>query len=189
MKFSKPFFYLFLVFSLLGCEELEEFLEGEIDVPITFVLNMDIIVDEDLDPIPDNTFQALASYDVFSNPDVVDAVGTPEQVKKIRITNLEYSYKNFSGNVDAELSGEMTITAGQSTLPNLLLLTPVNAAQASLSSERFPVQGNFGDNLTLSGNKSVIASLNGMSSENPVLCTAEVLVSAMVTVEINRDDL
>lgn len=103
MKKAKPFLFLFLLLPLLGCEALEDLIEEEFDVSISFAGDLEIksesAVNEPTDSITIQT--DLASYNIASDPDIADVIGSTDEITKIKIDRIRYSYKDFQGNEDA----------------------------------------------------------------------------------------
>jgi hypothetical protein len=189
-KINTLLFLILFIAPLLSCDELIDALAGEVDLPISFVIDINnLAVPEDLSSDPNNSFRKYGYFDLLSNPDVADAVGTPEQVKKIVFNSVEYQYRNFSGNADAVVSGQL-ILANNSQSFNT---QPVNVAQASLTSmitkESFNLQGAQGVTILLNKDALIAVSYSGTSTENPLIFDTRLIISATVTVEINPNDL
>ena len=172
-----------IISPLLSCEEADELLAKNIELPISFVINInDLFVPEDSET---NSYGNGLIYDMLSNPDVANAVGTPEQIKKIVINRVRYQYRNFSGNVDAMVSGQMGFNF-EST--RSFATESVNVAQASFTTEMFDLQGIQGAVMLLEeGN--VLVKYNGISTANPIRFDARITIDATVTVEVRLSDL
>ena len=188
MKTIKSFLVLVLFISLiLSCDAVDELLSRDIDVPVSFVIDINnLSVPEDSSA--DNFFARTVDYDLLSNPDVADAIGTPEQIKKIIFNSVQYQYRNFSGNVDASVSGEIEFWASFNST-YYFNTQPVNVSVASFTTELFNLQGAQGVNLQIDDNGYVSASYRGSSTAKPILFDTRVFVNATVTVEVNLNDL
>jgi hypothetical protein len=189
-KINTLLFLILFIAPLLSCDELNDALAGEVDLPISFIIDINnLAVPEDSSPDANNSFDGSGLFDVLSNPDVADAVGTPEQVKKIVLNSVEYQYRNFSGNADAVVSGQL-ILANNSQSFNT---QPVNVAQASLTSmitkESFNLPGAQGATVSLWDESSIQFIYQGTSTANPLTFDTRLIISATVTVEINANDL
>ena len=196
MKTIKSFLVLILIISpLLSCEDLDEILVQEIDIPLSFVIDInDISVPDDQSPDAENTFLELGNYRISNNPDVDKYIHSEEQIKKIILNSVRYEYRNFSGNVDAIASGEIEFEAETYDTNNgkdvSLAIQPVNVAEASLSTELFNLQGAQGVSIPFD---NVDGDINfvflGTSTANPLIFDARFTVNVTVTVEVNANDL
>jgi hypothetical protein len=190
MKTIKYILTLILFITpLVSCENIEDLLEGEIDIPVTFVIDINgLAVPENSDPNAPNFFIGSAIYDILSNPNIADVIGTPEQIKKIVINSLQYQYRNFAGNVDAVISGEMKFIVSGNQLQSFNTL-PINVAEASFTTEQFDLQGIEGVEISLNNNGLVAVSHSGTSTFNPIIFDNRLIINATVTVDVNIDDL
>lgn len=180
--FSIPFLTI-LFFS--SCEE--DLLETEIDIPVTFVVTLDTGIPEDsVNPGSSASFASSASYNLFNNPEIADAIGTPEEIEDVRVTSVSYEYMNFSGNVDSDVSGLMGFY-NNSGITTSFETETVNVANADLLGNQF--------DLAVSS-ESIARSLNvinvayqGMSSASPANFDTRITVTLLVTVKLNIEDL
>lgn len=190
MKIIKPFLIGMILLLFLGCDVLEELVEEEFDEDISFVLSFDVVSDETANPneqVSLNT--SSASYFFTEDPNIKQFISSPDEIKKIKVNSVRYEYKNFSGNVDAEIisSFSLSVGFGQSEIFN----TPsTNVAQAALLSELFTLNGNL-DNVSdfVSNNGSIMVLHGGTSTHNPVNFVTEVIINATVTIQVDIDNL
>jgi len=196
MKIVKAVVLLsFTIFILLGCDEL---IKKNVDVPITFTVTQNATVPAKSDPNKTSEFVSGGEYDILSHPDVAEVIGTPDKIKKIKITKILYEFKNFTGNVDATVSGYFSLprnTNSSSLFSNLdddiaaiFTINPVNVAEAMLLREQFTLNGNFDEvNDYLSQNAIFQHAFVGSSTHNPAIFNIVLTVSATVTVEASID--
>jgi hypothetical protein len=178
------FIQVLILFCLTSCEDP---IETEIDIPITFVVTLDTGIPEDpINPGSSASFMSSASYDLFNNPEIVDAVGTPDRIKDVRVTSVSYEYMNFSGNVDADVSGLMGFY-NNSGISTAFETETINVANADLLGNQF--------DLAVSS-ESIARSLNvinvayqGMSSASPANFDTKLRISLIVTVLVSTEDL
>lgn len=173
---------------IIGCDEVEDIINQEVTVNSSFVVDIPITVVESNDPnFPD--FGRGVSYDVLSNPDVVELVGTPDRIKKIVINSVRYEYRNFTGNVDTDINGQFVFSTGANS--GEAFPTPlVNVAQADLLGDIFTLSGNFeAVSETATNQKKVDFSYAGFASDNPASFIVQVIISADITVELDPSDL
>ncbi len=193
MKSMKLIFIAIVaMFIFSACDEL---IKKDVDVPITFTVSSSMAIPEDSDPNATNAFGNSGSYDILSHPDVANVIGTPDKIKKIKITKIVYEFNNFSGNVDA------TVVNG--TIDLITILNPdkydgsglshfafstVNVAKATLLKEQFVLNGNFdGVSDVLSQEAIFFYRIGGTSTHNPAIFNIVLTVSATVTVEASID--
>ncbi len=181
-----------MLFTLMACDVIEDIVEQDIDVPVTFVLDLDIIVPENAEApnTPTSFFAVPNAIDVLNIAEVSDRFGTPEQIQSIRITNVQYEYRNFSGNVDAVLSGSFNFFGGSPNTEVFYPTEPVNAAEADLLGDRFNLNGDYSPiNEVLETTTVFAVGYDGLTSHNPVIVGVRLTISVTVTGTLNIDDL
>jgi hypothetical protein len=192
MKYFKFFFLLTLCLSMNSCDEeeiLEFFEDPELDITTNFVFNMTISSPMVSDPTERVYFNDIVAYDIISNPQVAEEIGEPERIKKVVINSVVYEFKNFSGNVDAEVRGSLGFPGPDGEDINFDM-AEVNAAEADLLNNVYSINANFsGISERATSLKGIGCVYFGSSSHNPVDFSLQVIVNATITVEVNLDDL
>lgn len=177
----------FLLFS--GCDEL---ITKNVDVPVYFEVFTEIDVQGDTSPDKDVKFIVGGEFDILSHPDVANAIGTPDKIKKVKITKIQYNYKNFVGNVDAVLSGTISMPritkSSDEDIVKEYTINPVKVSESILINEQFTINGNFdGVNEYLAKEAKFQYAFVGISSHNPVNVWMVIKVTAEVSVEASID--
>ncbi len=171
-----------------GCDELVDELK-EVDITATYSDTVRVSVYEKIDEEEPTRVQESGGFDLINNPDVADAIGTPEQIKKVEILNLQYEYKNFSGNVDANMENGfflLTLSPDDGSFP----ISDTNIAESDLYGTVFNVPGNFeAVSNIVSQRKIFVYVFQGHASHNPAFFDLEVTLTLRLTVELNLDDL
>lgn len=189
MKSLKKIIVLNLILILLsGCDEL---IKKEVDVPITFEVFQEIDKQETSDQEP--IFRIEGYFDILSHPDIANAIGTPDKIKKIKITKIQYEFRNFEGNVNAKINGNIYLPEGKS-YPNpspdyySYTIPPVKVVESVLFKELYTLDGYFNKvNEYLTKTTVFEYSFSGYSSHYPVNFYMVFHVSATVTVEASID--
>ena len=191
MKYSKLLIlYLALVIGFTGCDKVKELIDmQEIDLDTSFVVSFPFGITAMTDPATPVDFGRSMGYDILSNPDVAERIGTPEQIKKVVINSIQYEFRNFTGNVDANVSGAFIFEPG-SQGDNVFIAETVNLANSDLLGTIYTLQGNFeGISERISQDRRVFFTNSGTSSHNPAGWIIDVIFTVTVTVELNADDL
>lgn len=191
MKYLKLTLFFCLCLALNSCDEEDvlEFLEDpELDITTNFVMSVGVDIQPLSDPNqPVNFFEGTA-YDIISNPQVAEEIGEPDRVKEVVINSITYEFKNFTGNVDADVNGFISLPGPDGDVSYSVPI--VNAAEADLFGTRYNLEGNFSPvNQRVSELKAIGLIFSGTSSHNPADFIFEVIINATVTVEVNLDDL
>ncbi|QGY47317.1 hypothetical protein GM418_27715 [Maribellus comscasis] len=180
----------FVLIVLSGCDEL---VKKDVDIPINFNVTQNVVVPGDSDPNKDTEFVSAGEYDILSHPDVANAIGTPDKIKKVKITEIFYEFKNFSGNVDADITGNFvfpkdTKLSFDYDTEEQFYIGPVRVANADLFNELYTLDENF-DNINsyLSTATIFYHAFIGSSTDNPAIFDIVLKVSATVTVEASLD--
>ena len=178
-----------LFFLLNGCDKLAT---KDIDVPLSFEVFQEIDVPPQSYPSQVADFEYDGMFDIFSHPDITNAIGTRDLIKKIKITKIQYEFKNFSGNIDAVIKGDIILPeesfSSNIPLQKMFEISNVKVADAVLTKELYTLQGNFNDvNEHLTKSTIFEYSFAGISTHNPVKVWMVIKVSATVTVEATFD--
>jgi len=178
-----------LVMSSCDEEDVKEFLEDpELDITTNFVLPVAVDIQPLSDPDQSVSFFEGTAYDIISNPQIAEEIGEPDRIKKVVINSITYEFKNFTGNVDADVGGFIALPGPDGDVS--YNVPTVNAAEADLFGTLYNLEGNFSPvNQRVSELKAIGLVFSGNSSHNPVDFTFEVIINATVTVEVNLDDL
>ncbi|MCG6188072.1 hypothetical protein [Maribellus maritimus] len=189
MKPVKNFVLIGLtLFIVTGCDEL---IKKNVDVPITFEVFQEIDKQETNEQNP--TFSFEGYFDILSHPDVANAIGTPDKIKKIKITKIQYEFRNFEGDVDAVINGKIYLPEEKSVSdPSPEYYTysipPVKVAESVLLKELYTLDGYFNKvNDYLTETTVFEYSFHGYSSHYPVNFYMVLHVSATVSVEASID--
>lgn len=179
-----------LLFILINsCDKLAT---KDIDVPLSFEVFQEISVPTQSYPSKVADFEYDGMFDIFSHPDVTNAIGTRDLIKKIKITKIQYEFKNFSGNTDAVIKGDIILPeesfSSNIPLQKMFEISNVKVAEAVLTRELYTLQGNFNDvNEHLTKSTIFEYGFAGISTHNPVKVWMVLKVSATVTVEATID--
>lgn len=190
MKSLKTVFLLSAsIFILCACDEL---ITKDVDVPITFEVFQEIDIKADPNPYQMVTFEYDGFYDILSHPDVANAIGTPDKIKKVQITKIKYEYRNFKGNVDAVIRGDVIMPEESFThnipFDRMFAMKSVKVAESALFSEQYTLDGNFNKvNEYLSQSAVFEYAFSGVTTHNPVNVITVFKVYATITVEASLD--
>jgi len=189
MKLLRTLFCLILLLPLWGCEELDELLEEEFDVNISF--NRQITID--VQPTG-NSEEAVN----FSESAIINLTNAPEldefresnnrtEVKAININRIRYFYKDVSGNEIAVVAAEFQIPLIIAQ-PDVFGTPQVNLFDAATNPNPFIIDGDFTNINELLNNLTGFSILEleyvGSVSDNPVEFTVDVTIDATLTLEI-----
>jgi len=194
MKTLKPFLFLFLLLPLMGCEELEELIEQEFDVSLSFEGDLNIIskspVSDISDPISVRT--EIATYDITSDPEVAEVISNKNEVTKIKIDRIRYSYKDFEGNDEAFVieGGFSFILINNIERTIQISDTNINVAEADFRNDAFSIEDDFssieeGFNENF---QTILISYFGTLSDNPVDFIVGITVDVTVTIKPDIDN-
>jgi len=177
---------LFLTSFFFSCDEAEDFFNGEVDITTSFSHTSQISVLEIDDPNTWQNFSVSGGFNILTNAEISDALGTSGEIKKVEITDIQYEYKNFSGNVDAvTLGSSFSIASGFMNTQNFTIPT-INIAQSDLLEERFTLTGDFTEINSFIAETNVFTyGFEGLISHNPALFDVEVTVTLKITIEID----
>lgn len=191
MRPLKLFLILLIPLTFSGCDELEELLEEEFDVPISFAGDLAIVsesaVSEETDPITVET--ELATYRIESDPDIANAINDRGEISKVKIERIRYSYKDFEGNQEAFVieSGFVLVDPNtMSTFISEILDTGIRISEADFNNEAFFHVDNFStieEGLANGFSSSLIIGYFGTLSHNPVDFKVGITVDVTVTIK------
>jgi len=191
MKYLKYSLFVCLCLFLSSCDEedvLEFFEDPEVDITTNFVLSVGVDIQPLSDPEQSVSFFEGTAIDILSNPQVAEEIGEPDRIKEVVINSITYEFKNFTGNVDADVVGFISLPGPDGDVS--YDVPSVNAAEADLFGTIYNLEGNFSPvNQQVSELKGIGFIFSGNSSHNPVDFRLEVVINATVTVEVNLDDL
>jgi len=192
MKRLAKLFAIVLLLPLGGCDELEELLNEEIDVSITFAGDLEITsesaVSEPTDPV--NVETELATYDIDGDPDVRELLNGDAEITKVKINRIRYSYKDFSGNEAAFVieGGFSFIDPRMSIEVYPITDVNINIADADFRNDAFVLEDDFSAlESGLVDNPTIIMAYFGRISHNPV--DFKVGISVDVTITVKPDPL
>lgn len=191
MKLKSISYLIIIAVLFINCDELKDAIEDtEVDITTSYTSTITIDAVEQDNPEDDVSFQESDAFDILNNPDVADAIGTPEQIKKVEILGISYEYKNFSGNVDAMTLNNTFFLATGFMNGQYFPVANNNIAEADLFGTQFNLSGDFSAvNSYASEARIFVYVYSGSVTDNPALFDIEVTVTAKVTVELNIDDL
>jgi len=179
---------------LFGCDELEELIEEEIDIPLTFEGDLNITSQSNVSDIDDpiSIRTETATYNIAADPDVAEVIGDKSEIKKIKINRIRYSYRDFEGNDDAVIleGGFSFLLINNIERTVEITDTNVNVAEADFRNDTFTVQGDFstieeGFNENFN---TVLISYFGTLSHNPVDFIVGITVDVTVTIKPDIDN-
>lgn len=172
--------------AVLGCDELEELLEEDIEVNISFQGELAIESETLLDPTEAVEFHSQgATYDITEDPEIAELLesgtGTGE-IKKIEITQIRYLFQDFEGNADAVVNGGFQLI-DQTMFVQGFQTVETNLAMADENNSLFTINGDFSEiNERLTESGSVLFLYAGTASHNPVAFNVDVTFLVKVTI-------
>lgn len=177
---------VFCIALIFSCDELEELLEEDIEVNISFQGELSIESETLLDPTSSVEFNSEgAFYDVTDDPEIAELLesgtGTGE-IEKIEITQIRYLFQDFVGNSDAVVSGGFQLI-DQTMFVQGFATAQTNLAMADQNNTLFTINGDFteiNERLTESG--TVLILYAGTASDNPVEFNVDVTIFVKVTI-------
>ena len=189
MKRIGQMLLVLMLLPLTACDEVEELLEQEIDVSLTFAGDLEIVsetaVSEPTDPV--NIETELATYRLASDPDVAELLDGGGEITKVKIERIRYSYKDFEGNTDAfVISGGFSFldvnTMSIRTYP--LRDSNINIADADFRNDGFILEDDFSElEEGLTHSSTIVIAYFGRISHNPVDFKVGISVDVTVTVK------
>jgi len=185
MKKVKPFLFLILLLPLLGCEELEEILEQEFDIDVSFTRTITIDIQPTSNPEEMN-FAESALIDLSNAPEIDDITDDRTQLKSININRIRYFYKDVEGNEDAVVAAEFQTPLFVGP-PETYGVPQVNLINADANNTLFIIDGDF-TNINSALNDLLIGRIElqyiGSVSDTPIEFTVDVTVDATLTAQI-----
>ncbi|MEY8849763.1 hypothetical protein AB9K26_13170 [Psychroserpens sp. XS_ASV72] len=182
------YIWVFIVCICFSCEEAEELFEEEFDVETTFITELEINVPNDASQDAVDFQSNLGFWDFRNDPNVVEYLGSPDEITKIEITEVRYFYKNVVGNNDANVVGQIVIVVGQGFDSYDTVQT--NLSQADNNNTLFFLSGDFSNtNQALTELNAIGFYYEGSVSDNPVSFITDVSITAKVTIKPDIDNL
>ncbi|MGI9550121.1 MAG: hypothetical protein ACR2MT_02885 [Aurantibacter sp.] len=187
MKNFKLFLVLLLTVPLLGCEELEELLEEEFDVDVSFTRFITVDIQPTSNSEEAVNFAQSATINLTTAPEIDDITDDRTQLKSIKINRIRYFYKDVEGNELAVVSAEFQIPLIVAA-PDTYDTPQVNLANADANNTLYLIDGDFtniNDVLNnLTGFSRIELEYVGSVSDNPIEFTVDVTVDATLTAQI-----
>ena len=177
--------YLVFVCPLLffSCDAIEDLLEEEIDIETTFITELEINVPNGPTPETAMDFQSNTGFwDFRQDPNVMEYLGDADEITGIRINSVRYFYKDFEGNTNAFVEGDIVIAVGQAGEEFETQIT--NISQADFNNTLFTLDGDFSNvNNALTQFKAIAFNYAGSVSDNPARFITDVTISCTVTIK------
>ncbi len=189
MKVLKPLFCLILVLPLWGCEELEELLEEEFDVNVSFNRQIHIDIQPTGDPTEAVNFSESAVINLTNAPELDEFRETNNrtEVTAININRIRYFYKDVAGNENTVVAAEFQIPLIVAA-PDVFGTPQVNLFEAATTPNPNIIDGDFTNINSLLNNLTGFSTLEleyvGSVSDNPIEFTVDVTIDATLTLEI-----
>ncbi|MDT0557761.1 hypothetical protein RM697_03835 [Ichthyenterobacterium sp. W332] len=180
------FIIILLVFFNFSCDEIEELLEEDIEVSISFQGLLEVESETLLNPEDQVEFNSeAATYNILQDPEIAELLesgsGTGE-IKKIEITQIRYLFQNFEGNSDAVATGVFQLLDPSMFIQGFETVQ-TNLASADQNNSLYTIDGDFTEiNERLTDSGSLIILFAGTASDNPVYFDVDVTVFVKVTI-------
>ncbi len=191
MKILNAVFAVCLLLFFYSCDVLDEDnsedKQTEVDVTATYTEILNVWVPEVLGmPDESSRVQELGGFDLIDNPDVADVIGTPEQIKNVEVRGMTYEFRNFSGNVDTNLTnGTFTLTLSPL---DTFSFEDVNIAEADLFGRVYTVSSDFNPvNEFIKKYMYMAYVLGGTATHNPASFQVVVNVTLKLRVEVDEE--
>ncbi len=183
--------YILLLSSiaLFNCDDLEEIFEEEIEVQSTFITELETNVPNGSTPEEAMSFQSNTGvWNFAEDPNIVDFLGSPDEITKIEINSVRYFYKDVVGNSDAFIEGQILFAVGQGGDAFETVVT--NLSQADFNNTLFTLNGDFNNvSAAMTEFKAVAFRYSGSVSDNPVSFVTDVSITVTVTIKPDLDNL
>ena len=185
-----PFLSLFLLFSFMGCEELEELLEEEFEETITFDGVLEIVEKTPVSDIDDDitVTTQVGGYSLSSDSDIASLIEDDNvEITNIKITEIRYSFVDFIGNEEAVIESITFLVASQDlTVKNSTFPTNIFPADADERNLTYTLEDDFSE-----VERAVVQNPNGVLgfqfkgtlSKNPVDFKVGIRVNVIVTLK------
>lgn len=179
---------LLLVALGMGCDEAEELFEQEFEVQSTFITELEVNVPNDASQNAVDFQSNTGLWDYRTDPNVMEYLGSADEITKIEINSVRYFYKEVVGNQDAHVEGEIVFAVGQGAEEFDTVQT--NLAQADNNNTLFTLDGDFTNvNAALSQLHVIAFYYSGSVSDNPVQFITDVSITATITIKPDLDNL
>lgn len=190
MKMTRTIFFLIALLPFFGCEELEELLEEEIDVPVSFqgLLHVEsATLGEPSDPV--SLTSDFAIYYFEKDPEVAELLGDPSEIKEIEIKRIRYLFQNFEGNGDANVEGGFETLIGPVGGSQTYDGVQTHLESADANNTLFLLEDDFSNlNDHMTEFHSIGIRYVGSASDNPVIFDVDITVEVVVTIKPDLDN-
>lgn len=171
-----------------SCDEAEELFEQEFDIQTTFITELEVNVPNDASQDAVEFQSNTGLWDFRDDPNVMEYLGSPDEITKIEINSVRYFYKDVVGNEDANVEGEIVIIIGQGSQEFDTVQT--NLAQADNNNTLYTLNGDFSTvNAALTQSNVLGFYYTGSVSDNPVRFITDVSITATITIKPDFDNL
>ncbi len=171
----------------MGCEELEELIEEEFDVNVSFTRFITVDVQPAASPEEAVNFAEGVTIDLRTAPEIDDVTDDRTQLKSIKINRIRYFYKDVEGNENAVVAAEFLIPVFVGP-PSSFDTPQVNLAVADANNTLYLIEGDF-TNINSALNDLLIGRIElqyeGSVSDNPVEFTVDVTIDATLTAQVD----
>ncbi len=183
----RSFLFLILLLPLFSCDELEELLEEEFDVEVSFTRFITVDIQPESSPEEAVNFAESAVINLTTAPEIDDITDDRTQLQSIKIHRIRYFYKDVEGNENAVVAAEFLIPL-IITAPDRFDTPQVNLAEADGNNTLYTIDGNFtninGLLNNLTGFSTIELQYVGSVSDNPIEFTVDVTIDATLTAKI-----
>ncbi|MDC6387885.1 hypothetical protein PP182_04295 [Maribacter sp. PR1] len=189
MKTLKPILLLSLAFAFMGCDLIDELVDEEYDVNVSFNRFIHIDVQPTGNPEEAVGFMESAVINLTNAPELDEfrEENDRTEVKAIKINRIRYFYKDVAGNENAFVEAEFQIPLIV-TSPDIFGAHQVNLADAATNPNPYVIDGDF---TNINGLLNEVRGFNtlqldyvGSVSDNPIEFTVDVTIDATLTLEI-----
>lgn len=185
----KIFSLLLLSLSFLGCDALDELLEEEFDVSVSFNRVINIDIQPTGNPEEPVNFMESAVVNLTTAPELDEFRERDDatELKSLAINRIRYFYKDVNGNTDTVVVAEFQIPLIVSD-PEVLEVQQINLMNAETNPNPFIIDGDFTNINNVLNNLTGFSILRidyiGQVSDNPIEFTVDVTIDATLTLEI-----
>ncbi len=187
---TRAIIFLTLLLPFFGCDELEELLEEEIDVPISFQGFLHVesaTVGDPSDPV--SITSDFAVYNFENDPEVAELLGDPSEITEIKIKRIRYLFQNFEGNSDANVVGGFEALIGPVGGTQIFDGVQTHLESADANNTLFLLEDDFSNlNEHMTEFHSIGIRYVGSASDNPVIFDVDITVEAVVTIKPDLDN-
>ncbi|MBC3756846.1 hypothetical protein H7U19_00415 [Hyunsoonleella sp. SJ7] len=185
--------YILLIicaFTFFACDELDELLFEEVEVTRSFTRSVFIDEGAEEDPEADVGFAESGGENFFTNLEVEGIAISKDQIKKIEMQSVKYEYRNFSGNVDANLDSTFMFAVDLIGNTENFNTPNLNVAESDLFNTQYQLSGDFSKvNEVMSSAGIITYFYSGTLSHNPAMFEVRVTLTVRITVSIPVDEI